>query len=571
MFRVFLRHKRQLIDKMRCPNMIYRKRSPSLTLRAGMCSSCMCRVAKFCDAVNCRKWLCRVATILLAILASMRPDATFADETLPLETELASEGIASLAKAAQEDGDARRGAILFHQRNTSCSRCHATTAAPSALGPNLAKPNPKRTPAHIVESILVPSKVVAKEFQASQIIMEDGRILMGIVKEATRDEVTLLLPLETGRVTVLSRKDVDEVNPSPVSIMPTGLVNQLADRQQFLDLVRYVIEISTRGSDAVREWMPDPSQLRSFDDGPIDHAKQIEALASSDLETGKQLYTRYCVNCHGHDGNKTLNPLARRFAKDPLKFGTDPYSMWKTISYGNGLMFPQAGLLAANERYLVVNYIREQFLRTANPTQYFEPDESYFDRVNQRAEDDTQQFGPVKLAVAAGMLDGQFGKQMDYGSYLSHSIAFSDPPNKNAERFEDTTERAMVIRLPGEHVVCYDVERGSVAGIWQGKIANTDKSHHTSYKGNRCLTPGGDVRYKNVDDQGWQVNDVGSATANGSSYTFLGHFLHCIDRSSFNTMSARVVSKNYLRSFHPIRPFIPGRYVWQRGGGICGA
>ena len=43
------------------------------------------------------------------------------DELESFEQVLLREGAASLAKAAQAEGDAKQGAILFHQRRTSCS------------------------------------------------------------------------------------------------------------------------------------------------------------------------------------------------------------------------------------------------------------------------------------------------------------------------------------------------------------------------------------------------------------------------------------------------------------------
>ena len=71
----------------------------------------------------------------------------------------------------------------------------------------------------------------------------------------------------------------------------------------------------------------------------FDHVATIKALDNDDAKKGRELYAVHCSSCHGKDGDLALNPLARRFAKDELKFGSDPYSLWKTISYGNGLMF----------------------------------------------------------------------------------------------------------------------------------------------------------------------------------------------------------------------------------------
>jgi len=348
----------------------------------------------------------RLAPISLLTFVTLTAVGVADDAPATLESALMNEGVAALAELVEKEGDAQRGAILFHQRRLACNRCHATGDGTSPLGPDLTKLKSKVTAPHIVESILLPSKKIDESFQAVQIATDEGRIVTGIVKQETSAAIELLLPLETGRVITLSRKEIDDVRTSRVSLMPAGLANQLADRGEFLDLARYVLEIAQHGPEAARRLKPDLSLLEPLDDGPVDHAQHIASLSSLDLSEGKALYSRYCVNCHGKDGNKTLNPLARRFAKDPLKFGIDPYSMYNTISYGNGLMFPQAALLSPQQRYQVVNYIRETFIRDANPTQYFEPTTEYLAAVNSRAEADAAKFGPAKIEVAAGMVDG---------------------------------------------------------------------------------------------------------------------------------------------------------------------
>ena len=90
---------------------------------------------------------------------------------------------------------------------------------------------------------------------------------------------------------------------------------------------------------------------------PIDHVATIKELNNDDTKKGRELYAVQWSSCHGKDGDLALNPLARRFAKDELKFGSDPYSLWKTISYGNGLMFRWDAVLTPKERYQVAHFI----------------------------------------------------------------------------------------------------------------------------------------------------------------------------------------------------------------------
>lgn len=252
---------------------------------------------------------------------------------------------------------------------------------------------------------------------------------------------------------------------------------------------------------------------------PVDHVSIIQGLGDADAKAGQQLYALHCAACHGIDGDLALNPLARRFAKDELKFGSDPYALWKTISYGNGLMFRWDALLTAKERYQIVQHLREDIIKPKNPTQYFEPDSAYFDKLNTVAAADAkaQEEGAQRVAVAPGMIDGSGGTRMIYGPFLQHAVSYGPIADINWEHIENTTERALIVDLPGEYVMCYDAARLSISGIWSGdRLADTEDTHHTSYKGKHPLMPSGELHYHNIDAIGWSGGDL----------KFNGHYLH---------------------------------------------
>lgn len=480
---------------------------------------------------------CRIA--LVAILGLLAPLAALSAEPLPatLETKLLAMDAKQLAKAARQSGDATRGAVLFHLAHVACSKCHATGQAPSALGPDLSDtkalqkqlPRNNRLDEHIVTSILRPSQHIAKEFQAEKIQTTAGKTLVGFIKQETPRTLSLRDAVDIGKTIEIPVSEIEQRVKSRVSVMPVAMVNQLRDQQQFLDLVRYTLEVAEHGAKRARELDPDPKLLAAATPEFVDHAKIIPALNNKSLLQGQKLFVQYCVNCHGVDGNKVINPLARRFALDKLKFGSDPYSMWKTITWGNGLMFPQAALLSPEDRYNIVHYLRERLIRDQNPDQYFSVDSDYLAKINVNAAADALKLGGSRRQgpLAAGMIDGSMGKQMNYGPYLSHSLAFRKPSNNDAGRFEETTERALLVKLPGDLIACYDTERLSVSGLWRGRLGNTKKTHHTSYKGSTCLAPGGKVLYQNIDDAGWAVGSLKQpATFADGNVRFLGHYLH---------------------------------------------
>ena len=76
----------------------------------------------------------RVASVLLAV-AALWPSAATGQT---LEARLLKEEPAALARAARTLGDPVRGAVLFHQPQLSCTKCHTCGGKESPLGPDLA-------------------------------------------------------------------------------------------------------------------------------------------------------------------------------------------------------------------------------------------------------------------------------------------------------------------------------------------------------------------------------------------------------------------------------------------------
>lgn len=94
----------------------------------------------------------------------------------------------------------------------------------------------------------------------------------------------------------------------------------------------------------------------------VDHAGILQSLDNATFESGKTIYQNLCTNCHGSDGVTPPLPTARAFGEGELKFGSDPYSMFLTLTDGNGLMGPQTWM-TPEECYSVIHYIRETFMR----------------------------------------------------------------------------------------------------------------------------------------------------------------------------------------------------------------
>ena len=315
----------------------------------------------------------------------------------PLQEQLVSEGVTSLAKAARSEGDPQRGAILFHQPFLACAKCHAVgqvaslpaTSSSLTLGPDLAKIDTSAavTPAAlaeaIVESILNPSKVIKKGFEPVVVQMADGKTVTGLFVEENADKLVLRDVSQAlgqgGGLVTLSKSQIDEQVNGKTSIMPAGQVNALASRAQFLDLVRYLVEIAEGGPERAKQLQPAASlityRLPEYEQ-QIDHAGMLRELDDKSFQRGEAIYNRLCINCHGTKEQPGSLPTSLKFAEGKFKNGAEPWKMYQTLTHGFGLMTPQTWMVP-QQKYDVIHYVRETYLKPHNPTQWVKIDEAY--------------------------------------------------------------------------------------------------------------------------------------------------------------------------------------------------
>ena len=129
--------------------------------------------------------------------------------------------------------DHSAGRFLFSQ---SCANCHTLFGEGKKIAPDLTGAQ-RNNLNYLLENLVDPSATVSKNFKLSVVLLEDGRVLNGIVVQNT--EKTLTLQMATDQV-VIQRDEIDEVIESPVSMMPEKLLNVIND-QQIQDLIGYLM------------------------------------------------------------------------------------------------------------------------------------------------------------------------------------------------------------------------------------------------------------------------------------------------------------------------------------------
>ncbi len=173
-----------------------------------------------------------------------------------LEQQLLSEPVQDLAADAREKGDATRGAFLFHSPGLGCVKCHGTSPSETSFGPDLASWKKTVDDNHLAESVLQPSKKIDPQYQSLMVVTSDGRTLAGV--QRARDQKSLTIQTGVGKTDIvsISLDDIEFEKQTEVSVMPAGQVNALRRRQEFLDLISYLIAIRDGGSEAADRLRP---------------------------------------------------------------------------------------------------------------------------------------------------------------------------------------------------------------------------------------------------------------------------------------------------------------------------
>ncbi|TWU05685.1 DUF6797 domain-containing protein [Stieleria varia] len=396
------------------------------------------------------------ALLAIVIFACLLAPTAFSQS---LESRLNARSLEQLVQQSLTQGDAVRGAVVFHQANVGCAKCHSVDdRRDESLGPNLAKlitaqPHDDR---HVVQSILDPSAMIRDGYQTMSVLRTNGTVVAGLLISQT-DEAVVVRDVATGQPIRIGSHDIDDAVLSKTSVMPGGIINTFASEQSFFDLVRYVLEIRDGGTQRARELQPSPEliQFRLPDyESKVDHAGLIRSLDKDSFSRGKDIYDRLCVNCHGTVDQPGSLPTAMRFAQGNFRVGGDPFSMYHTLTHGFGLMVPQTWMVP-RQKYDVVHYIREAYVKPHNPKQYEEITETYLESL---PKGDT--FGPEPI-------ESKPWSDMDYGPWMFNTVEVgNDGTNIAYKGLSVRLDRGPGGVARGNQWVVFDHDTMRLAGAW---------------------------------------------------------------------------------------------------------
>jgi putative membrane-bound dehydrogenase-like protein len=122
-----------------------------------------------------------------------------------------------------DGGDATLGAQLFVAR--ACAACHR---AEGQIGPDLAGAAQRFSPEDLMNAVVFPSRDIAPAYRAMTFRLRNGESYTGTIAFESADG--WILHTGPGSTVRVNSADVISRQPSPVSLMPSGLLNGLSAR-----------------------------------------------------------------------------------------------------------------------------------------------------------------------------------------------------------------------------------------------------------------------------------------------------------------------------------------------------
>src|SRR5579862_5940998 len=142
-------------------------------------------------------------------------------------------------KGALTGGNAAAGKkFFFESEKVKCSSCHKIDGKGADIGPDLTKVSsaPEKDRKYLLESMLLPSKVIVKGFETEMIRTNDGQVYMGIVKADDGKKVSL--KQADGKAIELASDQIKLRKKQALSAMPP--MGEVLSKAEIANLVEFL-------------------------------------------------------------------------------------------------------------------------------------------------------------------------------------------------------------------------------------------------------------------------------------------------------------------------------------------
>ena len=176
---------------------------------------------------------------LISAAAARKNDAVRSRLGKYLAMRDANDPLASHAEALAGGDPARGAAIFFERAQVSCVRCHKAQGRGGDVGPELTRIATDKSPAYLLESIVLPNKTIAKNFESVLVVDDQGKVTSGVLK--AEDAETLQLVTAEGKLVKIAKSAIEERRAAK-SPMPEDLIKHLSPFE-LRDLIAYLASL----------------------------------------------------------------------------------------------------------------------------------------------------------------------------------------------------------------------------------------------------------------------------------------------------------------------------------------
>ncbi len=174
--------------------------------------------------------------VLVKYPEAVRKDAESLLASLDVDSAEQARRLEALLPALQ-GGDVGRGQAVFNSQKAACYGCHAIGYMGGRIGPDLTRIGQVRSERDLLEAVVFPNASFARGYEPVVIRTRSGDVRWGVLKSNDlMDEVVLATAVDETRI---PRRDIVEMEPGTVSLMPQGFAEQLT-RQELADLLAFL-------------------------------------------------------------------------------------------------------------------------------------------------------------------------------------------------------------------------------------------------------------------------------------------------------------------------------------------
>lgn len=179
-------------------------------------------------------------SLALDVLDAVRNKTAFTEKLAKYEAGISEDDPVAAYLVARDGGDPLRGKRVFlDHAGVACMRCHKVGKDGGEVGPPLSIVGKQHTRQEILESIVIPNKVIVEGYGQELISTRGDGVKIGRVK--SEDENAVLLVLADATEVRIAKSDIRKRKPA-LSAMPEDLAKMLSKRE-LRDLVAYLASL----------------------------------------------------------------------------------------------------------------------------------------------------------------------------------------------------------------------------------------------------------------------------------------------------------------------------------------